>query len=71
MKKVPVMSFLTGLLLAVSATRSMGTAYTSQASFLSALPGPAGLLNFDSLAGGTDLSGVTLTVSGGPGTGIG
>lgn len=47
-----------------------GLLFTDEATFLAALPGPAGVLDFDSLAGGTLLSGSTQNVSGGPGTGI-
>lgn len=47
-----------------------GIVFTDQTDFLAALPGPAGVLNFDSLAGGTVLSGSTQNVTGGAGTGI-
>lgn len=47
-----------------------GVSYTDKTAFVAALPGPAGVLDFDGLAGGTILTGTTQNVVGGPGTGI-
>ena len=58
------------LLLTVSSVQSQATPFTNQTAFLAALPGAAGVLNFDSLSGGTILSGTTQTVTGGSGIGI-
>lgn len=70
MKVVRHCGRLTALLLGAYALPGPAQVYTDPSAFLNALPGPAGILNFDALAGGTDLSGVTLNVTGGPGTGI-
>ncbi|MFO1428900.1 MAG: hypothetical protein U1F76_01975 [Candidatus Competibacteraceae bacterium] len=70
MKKNHLSVTLTTLLLIVYSVQGQGMTFTDKTTFLNALPGPAGVLNFDSLAGGTILSGTTLTVTGGPGTGI-
>ncbi|MFO1429217.1 MAG: hypothetical protein U1F76_03620 [Candidatus Competibacteraceae bacterium] len=61
---------LAALLLTICSVQSQATAFTDKSAFLTALPGPAGVLNFDSLSGGLNLSGTTQTVTGGPGTGI-
>lgn len=63
-------ALLVALQLTVYSIQSQATDFTDQSAFLSALPGSGGVLNFDTLAGGTDLSGTTQTVTGGPGTGI-
>ena len=70
MKKFTVLSQLAGLVLAAYSLQCSGLAFTNKTDFLTALPGTAGVLNFDGLSAGTDLSGVTLTVSGGSGTGV-
>jgi len=61
---------LAALLLTVCPVQSQATAFTDKTAFLTALPGPAGVLDFDSLSGGSSLSNTTQTVTGGPGTGI-
>ncbi|MFO1429329.1 MAG: PEP-CTERM sorting domain-containing protein [Candidatus Competibacteraceae bacterium] len=62
---------LAALLLTVYSIQSQaGLTFTDKTNFLAALPGPAGVLNFDSLAGGLILSNTTQAVTGGPGTGI-
>ena len=58
---------LAALLLTVYSVQSQATTFTDKTAFLAALPGPAGVLDFDSLAGGTILSNTTQTVTGGPG----
>ncbi len=52
------------LLFIGSATTShaAGTAYSDKAAFLTAVPGPASTLDFESLAPGADLSGASVTV---------
>jgi len=70
MKVVRHCGRLTALLLGAYALPGPAQVYTDPSAFLNALPGPAGILNFDALPGGSDLSGVTLNVTGGPGTGI-
>jgi len=62
---------LAALLLTIYSVQSQaGLTFTDKTTFLSNLPGPAGVLDFDSLIGGANLSGTTQTVTGGPGTGI-
>jgi PEP-CTERM motif len=58
--------------LALGATVPVATAapVTSLSAFLAAAPGPVGVLDFEGLAPGTDLSGATHWVEGGPGTGV-
>jgi hypothetical protein len=70
MKIVRLFGRLTALLLGAYAAAGPAQTFTDTTAFLNALPGPAGVLAFDGLPGGTDLSGVTLNVTGGPGTGI-
>lgn len=70
MQKHHLSATLAALLLTVYPVQSQATPFTDKNAFLTALPGPAGVLDFDSLAGGTILSGTTQTVTGGPGTGI-
>lgn len=70
MKNIRSLANLALLLLGVYSSQGQAAPFTDKTAFLNALPGAAGVLNFDSLAGGTDLSGATQTVSGGPGTGI-
>jgi len=70
MKIVRLFGRLTALLLGACAAAGPAQTFTDTTAFLSALPGSAGVLSFDGLVGGTDLSGATLNVTGGPGTGI-
>ena len=70
MKIVRLFGRLTALLLGAYAAAGPAQPFTDTTAFLNALPGPAGVLAFDGLAGGSDLSGATLNVTGGPGTGI-
>lgn len=70
MQKHHLSATLAALLLTVYPVQSQATPFTDKNAFLTALPGPAGVLDFDSLAGGTILSGTTQTVTGRPGTGI-
>lgn len=61
---------LATLLIAVYSAHGQATAFTDKDAFLNALPGPAGVLNFEGLVGVTNLSGSTQLVTGGLGTGI-
>lgn len=70
MKIVRLFGRVTALLLGACAAAGAAQTFTDRTAFLNALPGPAGVLAFDGLAGGSDLSGVTLNATGGPGTGI-
>lgn len=58
------------LLLGAYSVCAPASTFTDRTAFLSTLPGPAGVLTFEGLTGGTDLSGATLPVTGGPGAGI-
>lgn len=52
MKKIPFLAYLAVLLLGVYSSQGQAATFTDKTAFLNALPGAAGVLNFDSLAGG-------------------